>query len=208
MRNIWVVFLLVACGQPDPKAPQPVPESSPAVGSLRKGSFDVALLESNAELARDPHSSQAAAVRAIARYQQAGSQLFAELGAVTDSGEALKYFDHERARAAWRAFLGELEAVDRDLQIVAADLSFALELCLACWEHDWNRNGRIDDGDRRMFDLEYDGKGGELPAGDVGDRRRPDRVFEKGPVVLSLGPFHHFEQADLVGVGRGVRFQL
>lgn len=185
MRNIWVVFLLVACGQPEPKAPQPRSEASPAVNAVRQGNFDLALRESSAELARDPQSSQAAAVRAIARYQRAGSDVVAELQAVARGGERLKFLDHERGRAAWLAFLGELEAIDRDLEVVAADRSFALELCVACWEHDWNRNGRIDDGDRRMLDLEYDGKGGELPPGDP--RRKPTYRFDRGDALWARG---------------------
>ncbi len=40
-------------------------------------------------------------------------------------------FDHERGRAAWNAFLGKLDAADRDLAVVAADPVFSLEPCLA-----------------------------------------------------------------------------
>lgn len=185
MRNIWVVFLLVACGQPGPKAPQPLSDAGPAVTAVRQGNFELAMRESSAELARDPHSSHAAAVRAIARYQRAGSHVAAELRAVADRGGRLQALDHERGRAAWLAFLAELEDIDRDLAIVAADPGFALELCLACWEHDWNRNGRIDEGDRRLLELEYDGKGGQLPAGDP--RRRPTYRFDRGDAHWALG---------------------
>src|SRR5439155_5752453 len=59
-----------------------------------------------------------------------------------------------------------------------ADPSFTLELCLACWEHDWNRNGHIDDSDRRLFEIEFDGHGGTLPEGDP--RRRPTFKFDVG----------------------------
>jgi hypothetical protein len=185
MRNIWVVFLLVACGQPEPKAPQPLSDASPAVNAVRQGNFELALRESSAELARDPQSSQAAAVRAIARYQASASQVAAELRVVAENGGRLKALDHERGRAAWLSFLGELEGIDRDLSIVAADPRFSLELCIACWEHDWNRNGRIDEGDRRLLELEYDGKGGELPAGDP--RRRPTYRFDRGDAYWALG---------------------
>jgi hypothetical protein len=152
MRNIWVVMLLVvACGQPEPKPPRPTSES------------------------------QAAADRAIKRYQQAATTLVDQLGTVVDKAEGLKFFDHEQGRAAWRTFLTELDAVDRELAIVAADPGFALELCLACIEYDWNRNGTIDDRDRKMLELELDGSGGELPDGDP--RRRPTYRFDRGDAL-------------------------
>jgi hypothetical protein len=189
MRNRWavinpcvvVMWLLAACGQPEPRAPKPDDDASPIVAALRAGKFDDALRASTDVLARDPGNAQASAVRAIARYQRAAAELVTELGAVIDRGESLKALDHERGRAAWRTFLEELEIVDRDLATVAADPNFALELCIACWEHDWNRNGRIDDGDRKLFELEFDGKGGELAAGDP--RRRPTYRFDRGDAL-------------------------
>jgi hypothetical protein len=152
MRNIWVVMLfVVACGQPEPKAPQP------------------------------KSASQEAASRAIERYQKAATLLVDELGTVINKAEGLKFFDHEQGRAAWRAFATELEAVDRDLELVAADPAFAMELCLACIEYDWNRNGHIDARDRKMLELEFDGSGGELAAGDP--RRRPTYRFDRGDAL-------------------------
>ena len=80
------------------------------------------------------------------------------LGEVIDQGETFKAFDHEKGRAAWVTFLAELEAIDRDLAVAEADPDFALELCLACWEHDWNFNGRIDERDKNDIcrDLQID----------------------------------------------------
>ena len=92
----------------------------------------------------------------------AADELVAELEATfRERADALHYFDHEEGRALAR-FLATLDAIDRDLAIAAADPQFSLELCIACWEHDWNRNGRIDDRDRKLFEIEYDGHGGEL----------------------------------------------
>jgi len=62
--------------------------------------------------------------------------------------------------------------------VAAADPGFSLELCIACWEADWNHNGRIDERDRKLFELEFDGKGGELAEGDP--RRRPTFRFDVG----------------------------
>lgn len=181
MRIIWVAIILAACGQPGPKTPQSKSPVSTPVTALREAKFDLALREGSAVLAREPNNAEAAAVRAIARYQRASSQLVTDLTGVIASAEGLRYFDHERGRAIWRTFLGELEAVDSDLAIVANDPSFALELCLACWEHDWNGNGRVDDSDRKMFELEFDGKGGVLHGGDP--RRRPTYRFDHGDAL-------------------------
>ncbi len=177
MRALLVIAV-AACGGAPPVARAPSPASGAAVAALQASRFDEARTQATAALAADPHDARAAAVRAIATYQAAGSTLIGELGAVLESGEHFKYFDHERGRAAWRAFADALDAVDRDLAVVAADPSFSLELCLACWEHDWNRNGTVDDRDRALFEIEDDGKGGELPPGDP--RRRPTFRFDVG----------------------------
>jgi len=178
---VVMAALGVGCGQPEPRAPQPQSNSSAAVVALQQGKFDDALRESSAILARDAHASQAAAVHAIARYQQASTTLVQTLGTVADRAESLKFFDHEQGRAAWRTFLGELEEIDHDIAIAANDPGFALELCLACWQYDWNRNGRIDERDLKMLDLEFDGKGGELPDGDP--RRKPTYRFDRGDAL-------------------------
>ena len=47
----------------------------------------------------------------------------------------------------------------------------SLDLCLACWQVDWNRNGDIDERDLRMLQVEYDAHGEQIPEGDP--RRTP-----------------------------------
>jgi hypothetical protein len=182
MRILWVVIFLVACGQPVPHtASRPAGADRSALEALRAGAFDEAERTADAQLAGAPNSSQAAAVRAIARYGRAESQLVGELRALLMRGEVLKALDHERGRAAWLAFLTALEAIDADLAVAAADPDFVLELCPACLEHDWNGTGRVDDGDRHLLELEYDGKGGSLAPGDP--RRRPTYRFDHGDVL-------------------------
>jgi hypothetical protein len=175
-----LAMALLACGHPEPAAPPPKPrvDATAAITALQAGRFEDATREAAAVLARDPHSSKAAAVRAVATYQQAGEHLVNELAAVLDQGENLKFFDHERGRQAWRTFLDQLAAVDADLAVVADDPDFSLELCLACWEHDWNRNGQIDERDRHVFEIEVDDRGEDLPEGDP--RRRPTFRFDRG----------------------------
>ena len=156
-------------------------DSAIAVSSLQAARFAEAANQASLVLARDPGNSRAAAVRAIATYQAAGSRLRDDL---FSSGVSL--LDHTTERDVGERFLGQLAEVDRDLAVVAADPAFSLDLCLACWEHDWNHNGQIDDADRALFEIEFDGRvtpggddeGGELPKGDP--RRRPTFRFDTG----------------------------
>lgn len=174
-------MLATSCGQPEPPPRAPRQDSArgrSAIAALREARFADAVREASAALTDDPRDSQAAAVRAVARYQRAVEALVKELLDVLDRGEQFKFLDHEQGRKIWLAFLGELEAIDRDLQMVAANPAFSLELCLACWRYDWNGNGRIDERDAKMFELELDGSGSDLEENDP--RRRPTYRFDVG----------------------------
>lgn len=188
-RILLLVGLVAGCGGAEPRTdvaqlaqtpntPQQVAEAAPALASLAASKFDEARSAATAILTRDPHSSRAAAVRAIATYQAAGQAVITRITAIMDEGETLKALDHEGGRAAWKTFLDQLDAVDRDLAIVAADPTFSLELCLACWVHDWNRNGHLDDRDRKLFEVEYDAKGEVIDQSDPA--RRPTFRFDVG----------------------------
>jgi hypothetical protein len=173
----------VACGHAEPVPPAGgldvrAAETAGAVTALRDGRFEEAAHEASRVLARAPRSSQAAAVRAIAAYEQAGDQLIGELKSVEDVASHLSVLDEARGRAAWQSFVEQLDAVDRDLAIVADDPGFALELCLACWDRDWNHDGKLDERDRKLFEIEYDEHGDELRPDDP--RRRPTFRFDRG----------------------------
>ncbi|HSD89971.1 MAG TPA: hypothetical protein VLB44_20710 [Kofleriaceae bacterium] len=203
MRIHGVIALVVAavgCGSPKSvEPPRHEADASASVAELRAGRFPEAERAAAAVLIKDPRNAVAHAVHALARYDQAGERLIAEIGAVLDQGEGLRFFDHERGRAAWQQFLDELEAIDMDLEVAAADPSFSLELCLACWDnHDWNHNGRVDERDKKMLDLEFDGKGGELPAADP--RRKPTYRFDVGDI--------HWARAMLAFQRAGVELVL
>jgi hypothetical protein len=180
MNRLLVVVALASCG---PSAPARTPQqraddSAPAVKTLQAAKFADAQREASTALAKDPGSSRVAAVRAIASYQMAGHELIKTLTGVIEKADKLDFFDHQGGRAAWQAWLTQLEQIDKDLAIVAADPAFSLELCLACWEHDWNRSGEIDDRDRLLFQIEFDGKDGELAETDP--RRKPTFRFDSG----------------------------
>ena len=180
MKRLLVLAVLISCG---PAVPARTPEqraeaSAAATAALQASRFEDAVQQATTVLASDPGNARAAAVRAIASYVLAGHGLIEELRQIIEKADHLEFFDHPRGRAAWQGFLDKLAAIDRDLAVAAGDRAFALELCLACWERDWNHNGRIDERDRKLFELEFDGKGGELPEGDP--RRRPTFRFDTG----------------------------
>ena len=183
MRHVVIAAIVCGfgCGSAEPPARNPEQrreDSAPAVEALQASKFDAAGNAAQIALGQDPRNARAAAVHAIATYRRAGHDLLQQLELVVGQGETMKALDHAKGRRVWTAFLERLEDVDRDLAIVAADPSFSLELCLACWEHDWNRSGEIDDRDRKLFEIEFDGKGGELADGDP--RRRPTYRFDVG----------------------------
>ncbi len=179
--RLAALLVLAACGSTT-SAPvhlePPAPEGAAAADALRGSKFSDAARIASRVLEAHPHDSRSAAVRAIANYHAAGSELFWTLRDVIDKADHVTAFDHEEGRKAWRAFGERLSSIDADLAVVAADPQFSLELCLACWEYDWNHNGRIDERDRKLFELEYDGDHGVLPDGDP--RRRPTFRFDVG----------------------------
>ncbi|HEV7557315.1 MAG TPA: hypothetical protein VGO00_17730, partial [Kofleriaceae bacterium] len=182
MKQLVLVAVVVACGsEPPARSPeQRADDSAAAVSALQAARFSEAERTATTALELDPRNARAAAVRAIARYQAAGEQLYGEIEAALQKGDKLGFLDHAQGRGAWRSFGDALDAIDRDLAIAAADPQFSLELCMACWEHDWNHNGRIDDRDRMLFEIEFDGHGGSLADGDP--RRRPTFRFDVGDV--------------------------
>jgi hypothetical protein len=182
MLPILLCFVLgvVSCGGAQRSPAQRATDAAAAVTALQGARFPEAIAEASSVLAKDPGNSRAAAVRAIAGYQAAGLRLRQDLEKILESGASVKALDHEEGRAIWQRFSNALSAVDRDLVVIGRDEVFSLELCLACWEYDWNGNGEVDDSDRRLFELELDGRSGRgvLPVGDP--RRRPLYRFDTG----------------------------
>jgi hypothetical protein len=183
-----VVSIVIAAGCGSGSGPVRSPEernrdSAAAVSALQAAKFAEAAEQATQALARDPGNSRAAAVRAIATYQAAGSRLRDDL-----FSSGLELLDRSKARTVGERFTEQLARVDRDLAVASGDPAFSLELCIACWEHDWNHSGEIDEGDRKLFEIEFDGRlaagdgeageAGVLPEGDP--RRRPTFRFDTG----------------------------
>jgi hypothetical protein len=172
---------LAACARPAPGPRAPQSEASlRAVAALQAGDFDAAGVSAGEALSQERGDAQAAAVRAAVEYKTALSHLHREfLGVIETAGRA-DGFDHARMRAALERTHESLGAVEADLAVAARDEAFALPLCLACWERDWNHSGEIDDGDRLLFQIEVDADGEPIPDGDP--RRKPGFRFDLGDV--------------------------
>ncbi len=179
----WIVAaaaLWAGCSVQRPAQQSPSKESVAAADAVRAGEFRKAEQLASRVLIDGARDSRASAVRAIARYERAIQHLANEAGAVMEQAEDLEHFDHARMREAFAVTEGALAEIERDLKSAAADPAFSLELCLACWERDWNGNGRIDDRDRRLLEIEFTADGTEIPEGDP--RRRPTFRFDIGDI--------------------------
>ena len=193
MRNILTLAVVSAviapaCGAapppPAPRTPQRIADDAPAREALRAGRFDDATALAGQQLALAPRDSEVAAIRAIASYEHAGDDLITALD-VRHSWFGIDNALRDDARPALIAFADRLDAIDRDLETVAADPQFSLELCLACWHHDWNHDGKLDDRDDQLFEIENDAHGEPLPPDDP--RRRPTFRFDVGDALWARG---------------------
>jgi len=146
--------------------------------ALREGHFDDAGAKAAAALAKDARNPVALVVRALVLYRSSMLKLLDDLRATAESADSVGSFDHDRMRAAYERTEKTLGEIDHDLEVASSAADFALTLCLACWEEDWNRNGRMDDGDRLLLQIEVDSKGEEIPEGDP--RRKPTFRFDQG----------------------------
>lgn len=182
---VVVAVALASCSsksKPVPRRP-PVAEqraaATPVIESLRAARFEPARDQATAVLQSDPTNSSAAVARALSDYILAMSQLRREATAVLE-GATRQGFDHARMRASMENTLTTFARVRADLDVAAADPGFELELCLACWERDWNHSGEVDERDRLFLQIEIDAAGNEYPEGDP--RRKPTFRFDVGDV--------------------------
>ena len=174
-------------------------DAAPAVAALQAAQFEQAAKLSAQSLERDASNARAHAVAALARFVSVNRTLASDVmtlgaslmlsGALRSSFVDLELFDPAFDRAEAR-----LQEVAHHLEAAAADPGVSLELCLACWEVDWNRNGQLDDFDRRLFEVERDAEGTLLPEGDP--RRRPTFRFDLADLHW-LGALVSFERAAL-----------
>jgi hypothetical protein len=180
---VVALFVAAACGgapfTPPPSPPRPT-EDAPALDALRAAQFPQAIELAHAQLALAPRDAEAAAIHALAAYVQAAQNAYTEL----DVRHSFLYFDKAftpEGQPAVIALASQLESIDRDLEVVAADPRFALELCFSCWTYDWNHDGTIDRRDQQLLQIEVDGSGTQLDEHDP--RRTPTFRFDVGDAL-------------------------
>jgi hypothetical protein len=186
MKNLAVVsvlFVLAGCAgvqKAVTTTPEQVAAAKPAVLALQAGNFEEAKKAAQAVLQRDAHNPQAGLVSGISRYQEVMHNFYRDMTSVIGGAFVGRAINHRMLKWALQTAEAELEKVERDLAGASAVADVRLELCLACWERDWNHSGQVDDRDRLLFQIELDADGNEIPEGDP--RRKPTFHFDRGDV--------------------------
>jgi hypothetical protein len=184
MKNLILVLVLLAgcattnqLGAPRPRQNKLDPTA--AVVLLQAGRFDEAEAKAREIVAGDPLNSQANAVAAFAAYKRIMHQVVADFfllaGGIERYGVNYQYATYALTRAA-----EGFATVEKHLAVAGSDSNFGLELCMACWQHDWNHNGRVDSRDEALFQIEMDGDGNDIPERDP--RRKPTFHFDVGDI--------------------------
>jgi hypothetical protein len=151
------------------------PAEAAAIEALRASRFDDAEKEAGRLIEQHPNYAEARAVRATCRWQRAVLELYND-GRTIAVAAAIGGVNAHYLAVTIEAVERRLAEVEADLEVAAKSPDFALELCPACWEADWNQDGRIEDEDRRLLEVELDADMQPLPSGDP--RRRPTFRFD------------------------------
>lgn len=167
--------------------------ATPAVSALASGDFRGADDTAKKILESDPKNPEAALVRAVTRYRRSMHQLSLDLRTLAVGGATFGLNQRYLASALTDGE-SELALVEADLARAAHDEAIALDLCVACWEIDWNGNGRVDERDRLLFQVEQDADGRPIPDGDP--RRKPTFRFDAGDVSWARA-FVAFQRAAI-----------
>lgn len=183
-------------GGHDPATPVSIDQregTQPAIAALQAGRFEQAVSLSNRGVGADAANPYPRLVRAIARYEAAMRRLGQDARAL-ERGMDRGTLDQPLLRTALGNAEAELAAVEEDLAVASRRSGVTLELCLACWDLDWNMNGRIDERDQRLLQIEQD-EAGE-PIADNDPRRKPTFRFDDGDVAWARA-FVSFQRAAL-----------
>ncbi len=179
------------CRLEDPARARQIQAAAPAVKALQEARFEDALRESSTVIEKDKRNATVHAVWAVAEYRKALHDLVSDGLTFLRGLETLnpRLFDFALSDADRR-----LAVVEEHLAKAAEDPAFSLDLCLGCWQVDWNRSGRIDSGDQLLLQVEYDADGQELPEGDP--RRTPTFRFDAADIAW-LRAMINFQRAGL-----------
>lgn len=181
-------------GSPAPSLASRQKAAESAVAALQRGSFERAGELARDRAAVDSENPYSRLVTAVTRYKKSMHQLALDGRTVVIGGLESGNLNQKYLKTTLTDAEADLAAVEEDLAVVAREPAFAVELCVACWEIDWNGNGRVDDRDRLLFQIEQDENGEEIPEGDP--RRKPTFRFDHGDIAWARA-FVSFQRAAL-----------
>ncbi|MDP1823467.1 MAG: hypothetical protein Q8L48_09500 [Archangium sp.] len=199
MRALLLLLLLTGCasGLSAAKRADLEADAQPALAALQAANFDDARKLSAESLKRDPENSRAAGVSALAVYRQAIHDFVTDALTIASSFVASALLRGDVVNKDFLTFMldradKKLGEVDAALAVAEKDPGFSLELCLACWEVDWNRSGELDDRDRHLLEIERDANNQPLAEDDP--KRRPTFRFDVADLAW-LRAMVHFQRA-------------
>lgn len=164
-----------------------------AVTALQEGRFDDAGRLSAEGVSADGGNPYARLVSGIVRYKKSMHQLALD-GMTLVGGLESGAINQKYLRSTLGDAESDLAAVEADLAIVAQSRGINVDLCIACWKIDWNGNGRVDQRDSHLMEIEEDAEGAEVPEDDP--RRKPTFHFDDGDVAWARA-FVAFQRAAL-----------
>jgi hypothetical protein len=151
-----------------------------AVRRLQQSDFDDAHAQALAVLEIHPGNARARAVAGLTLYKKI-MQSFALDVQTIRMAMAMEALNHRYLRWSLEQTELGLAQVEEHLAVAAADQAFSLNLCLACWQNDWNHDGRINYRDEALFQVELDADGRHIPEDDP--RRKPTFRFDVGDLA-------------------------
>lgn len=161
-------------------SPEQEAAARPAVEKLRAAAFEEAGAKAQDIIAKDPENSQAQVVAAVAHYKKTMHDFIRDMQTNVTGMMRAGAVNHRYIAWSLDQTDKELAMVEYHLAAAAEDPDFHLELCLACWEYDWNHSGRVDDRDRMLLQIELDAEGQRIPRDDP--RRKPTFRFDQGDI--------------------------
>lgn len=201
LLGVWVaaIGLSLGCASATAESPRLVTASdkesaATAIFALQQGRFEEAERLAQTASASSKDNPYPRLVSAITQYKRTMRQLWLDGETLVVGGLETGAFNQKYLKTSLTGAEEDLAKVEADLAIVAKNKGFSMELCLACWDVDWNGNGRVDNRDRRLLEIEVDEQGEEIPEGDP--RRRPTFRFDDGDVAWARA-FVSFQRAAI-----------
>ncbi|MBU1534443.1 hypothetical protein KKF84_03930 [Myxococcota bacterium] len=172
-------------------------QAKAALVKLQRGDFSGALAGAEEVLQKEAANPYALTIRAFIVAKGTIQGMMTTLVKMLDSGVSARAFQHADMRRVYKNADAMLEKVASDLAMAARSDKVHLELCLACWEVDWNNNGRIDRADRLLFQVEKDARGQKLPL--ESPLRKPTYRFDRGDLYWARA-YVMFQRAAINGI--------